>query len=130
MAPPFTVSMKPIEGSMVNKPRQLGTAWEGEIKNYLRTHGFPEADREDFSSPLGDIKGTPVTLEAKNCKSLTWGAWVIQVKKADAKTGRNMPVIVAKKRNANVKEAYFMTDLEHGVILMKALEICREKGLL
>ena len=115
---------------MVNKPRQKGTGWENEIKSYLLTHGFPLASREDFSSPLGDIRGTPVTLEAKNCQTITLGAWMTQVKKADVKTGRDMPVIVAKRRNANVKEAYFVTDLEHGAILMKALEICRERGLL
>ena len=115
---------------MVNKPRRTGTAWEGEVKSYLQSHGFPAAEREDFSSPLGDIRNTPVTLECKACASITLGPWMVQVKKSDAKTKRDMPVIVAKKRNANVKEAYFVTDLEHGAILMKALEICREKDLL
>jgi hypothetical protein len=123
-------AVKRTGGCMVNKPRRLGTAWEGEVKSYLQSHGFPEAEREDFSSPLGDIRHTPATLECKNCNSITLGPWMVQVKKSDAKTKRNLPIIVAKKRNAAAKEAYFITDLEHGAILMKALEICRERDLL
>ena len=91
---------------------------------------FPNVAREDFSSPLGDLRGLGVTCECKDRKSITLSDFMTQVKKSDAKTGRDMPVIVVKKRNANVKEAYFVTDLEHGAILMKALEICREKDLL
>ena len=115
---------------MVNRARQLGTGFENEVKNYLQTHGWPDADREDFSSPLGDIKGTPATIECKNRQDISLSEFMIQVKKSDAKTGRGLPLVVVKKRQANIKEAYFVTDLEHGVLLLKALEICKEKGLL
>lgn len=114
---------------MVNKPRQLGTAFENLVKGYLRENGFPEADREDFSSPLGDIKNTPSTLECKDRKSITLGAFLIQVKKSDEKTGRGMPVVVVKKKQANIKDAYFVTDLEHGALLLKALEIVKGLGI-
>lgn len=114
---------------MTNKPRQTGTREENRVRDYLKIT-FPSIEREDFSSPLGDLRGTYATIEVKDRKSITLSEFMTQVKKSDAKTGRNMPVVVVKKRNANVKDAYFVTDLEHGAILLKCLEICKERELI
>lgn len=107
----------------------MGTRFENQCVGYLLP-GFPDLAREDFSSPLGDLKGTVATIECKDRKSITLAAFMTQVKKSDAKTARNMPVVIVKKRQANIKDAYFVTDLEHGAVLLKALEICKQKGLL
>ncbi len=113
----------------MSKQRQQGTAYENLVRKYLQEQGFP-ADREDFSSPLGDIRGIEATIECKDRKSLTLGAFMIQVKKADEKTKWGMPIVVVKKRQANVKDSYFVTDLEHGAKLLLAWEICKEWRLL
>jgi len=56
--------------------------------------------------------------------------FLTQVKKSDAKTGHGMYVILSKKRMANVKDGYFLTDIEHGALLVKAYVMCVERGLL
>jgi len=56
--------------------------------------------------------------------------FLTQVKKSDAKTGHGMYVILSKKRMANVKDGYFLTDIEHGAILMRAYVTCVQRGLL
>lgn len=114
---------------MVNKPRQVGTAYENLCKEYLISQGLM-VEREDFSSPRGDLRGIPVTIECKARKSLDPALFLTQVFKSDARTGHGMPVVFSKRRQSNVKDSYFLTDLEHGVKLLKAWVYCVNNNLL
>lgn len=116
----------------MSKERALGTNFENLCRDYLNSSELFDGriSREDFSSPLGDLRGTCATIECKDRKSLTLSAFMAQVQKSDTKTGHGMPIVIAKKRNANIRDAYFLTDLEHGAILLRALELCRQNGLL
>src|SRR5260370_40029432 len=63
-------------GAGVNRNKARGTAFESAIRDYARTHGFPEAPRivPAGAKDLGDVvvcKGA--TAEAKNCTNLAVG---------------------------------------------------------
>lgn len=99
--------------------RQKGTTYENWCADYLGSHGLP-VTREEFSSPLGDLRGIPVTIECKARKAWEPSDWLAQVQRADARTGHGMYCVLAKKRQANVKDGYFLTTLEKGTILLRA----------
>lgn len=111
--------------------RQKGTTYENRVVAYLRERGFTEAEREAFSSPLGDIKGIPggVTAEAKNRASMSFADWMDQVKKSVAKTGHEMFCIFHNRRNHQTKDGYFTTSISCGVTLLKAWVYCKEHGI-
>jgi hypothetical protein len=116
----------------MSKQRTLGTDHENKVRDHLNAPELFDGriSREDFSSPLGDLKGTNATIECKNQGAFTPSAWLKQVNKSDLKTGWGMPVVIAKKRQANIKDAYFITDLEHGAQLLLAWEICQKRRLM
>jgi hypothetical protein len=113
----------------VSKTRRTGTDHENQTRDYLNANGFG-VEREAFSSPLGDLKGAPATIECKSHKHITLSDFLEQTKRSDARTGHDMPIVVVKRRQHNIKDAYFVTDLEHGARLLKAYQICIENGLL
>lgn len=113
----------------MSKQRAKGTRGENEVRDYLR-EWFPEVEREDFSSPLGDLKGTPATIEVKSRATIEPSTFLAQVNRADAKTGRGMPVVVCKRPRRPIAEAFAFTDLQHMARLLRAYQICLEKGLL
>jgi hypothetical protein len=114
---------------MTNAARIKGTSWENTCKDYLISQGL-WVEREDFSSPLGDLRGLPVTIECKARKSMDPAEFLTQVKKSDAKTKHGMYVVLSKKRMANVKDGYFLTDIEKGTLLLKAYCWAIERGFL
>lgn len=62
----------------MSRARAKGTAFETAIVNYLIAEGFPAVERRALAGHLdkGDIAGLPVAVEAKNCKTVSLGAWV------------------------------------------------------
>lgn len=59
--------------------KKKGSAWESAICLYLAGNGFPHVERRVLTGSLdrGDIAGIPgVVIEAKNCKTVTLGAWI------------------------------------------------------
>lgn len=114
----------------MSKSRDQGTYYENRIVAYLHKRGFTEAEREEFSSPLGDIKGLPgITAEVKNRATVTFADWITQVKKSVAKTGDRMFCIFHNRRNYQVKDGYFTTTTELGVTLLQAWAWCEAHGV-
>ena len=63
--------------------RQAGTKWETAICDYLRTQGWPHAERRAKTGALdkGDITGLPgVVIEAKNTAAFTLSTFVKEAK--------------------------------------------------
>lgn len=105
----------------MSKQRADGTEWESRCRDYLNSQGLHLA-REDFSSPLGDLKGAPLVIECKSGRSWSPGDWIAQAKKSLAKTGWRVFVILKKKPNCHVSEGYMITTIAHGATLLRAYE--------
>jgi len=104
----------------MNKARAKGTEFESAVTNYLIESGFEHAHRLPLGSPLGDVAGTPMTIEAKNHKEMALGTWVKQAENSSLKTGKRWAV-VHKRRGKNVSQAYVTMSLETFAELLKHL---------
>jgi hypothetical protein len=92
---------------MTNKSKQLGTAGETGVVRYLRTDGFPHAERRALagSYDLGDITGTPgVCWEVKSgkaaeaCTPSDLAEWVRQTVEEKANSRSDVAVLVTKRK--------------------------------
>lgn len=86
---------------MVNVPKQKGTAAETAVVSFLRTQGFPHAERLALQGgkDRGDITGIPgIVVEVKAEKEYTLSSWLkecrVEVDNAKADFG----FVVAKPR--------------------------------
>jgi hypothetical protein len=94
----------------MSKSRAKGTAYENLVRDFLKENGFPEAERESFSSALGDIANLPMTIECKSVAKMTLPIWLEQVGKSSAKTGKP-GVVVHKRIRKNVSQSYCTMEL-------------------
>ena len=94
----------------MSKTRAKGTAFEVDVVSFI-LKWFPDAKRTEFSSPLGDITGTPIVLECKNQKAMTLPAWLDQARKSGEKLGIPF-AIVHKRARANVSKTYVTMELD------------------
>jgi hypothetical protein len=94
----------------LSKSRAKGTAYENIVRDYLKENGFPEAERESFSSALGDIANMPMTIECKSVSRMTLPAWLTQVEKSSQKTGKP-GVVVHKRIRQTVSKSYCTMEL-------------------
>jgi Holliday junction resolvase len=95
--------------------RRKGTAWETQVVEFLKCHGFPYAERRALAgvNDRGDIAGVPgVMLECKNEKTVTLGAYADEVKTQAANAGASIGVAVVKRRNRGPGDAYVVMPLE------------------
>lgn len=79
---------------MVNKPKRKGTAAESAVVSFLRTQGFPHAERLALQGgkDRGDITGIPgIVVEVKAEQQYTLSSWLtecrIEVENAKADFG-------------------------------------------
>lgn len=118
---------------MGNRMKSLGTSHETAIKNWLREHGWPYADRKTQagSNDLGDLRlseRVPFVIEAKTAKSTTdrasLGTFIseleAEVKNANAEAG----AVIFKKRGTTDVGDYYAIMPVHMLnsILLKAYE--------
>jgi hypothetical protein len=104
----------------MSKARAKGSMFETEVTFYLNNNGQEHAHRNPLNSPLGDIGGTPMTIEAKNHKEMALGTWMKQAEESSILTSRP-PVVVHKRRGKNVSQAYVTMTLETFAELLKHL---------
>ncbi len=103
----------------MSQTRAKGTDWENRSRDYLQSRGI-NVTREEFSSPLGDLRGCPVVIECKARQKLELSVWIRQAQKSLAKTPWRLFVIIHKRQNHRTPDCYFTTTLEHGATLLKA----------
>ena len=100
-----------------------GPLFESQVVDYLRSHGFPWAERrvQGGSKDRGDVGGVPaVTLEVKNCARLEPAAWVDEAAVEAANAGTEVYAVVAKRRGkGDVGQSYVIMPLSVFVGLVR-----------
>lgn len=91
----------------MNKPKKIGTAAETAVARYLRTAGFPYAERRALTGAFdqGDITGTPgVCWEikggeaAKTASDAQIEAWLTETETERINARANIGVLVLQRR--------------------------------
>lgn len=86
---------------MVNKPKQKGTAAESAVVSFLRTAGFPYAERLALQGgkDRGDITGIPgVVIEVKAVQEYAFNQWLTEARVERDNAGADFGLVVAKPR--------------------------------
>lgn len=86
---------------MVNKPKQKGTAAESAVVSFLRTVGFPHAERLALQGgkDRGDITGIPgIVVEVKACQEYTFSSWLAEAEVERDNAKADFGFVVAKPR--------------------------------
>jgi hypothetical protein len=113
--------------------RRKGTGFELEIVNFLRTHGFPFAERAYGAGrpdDRGDIDGIPGwTLEAKNHKEFDLAGWCREALEESLNARTSWWAVIAKRRNRPVSDAYVVMPLEQFARLLAGESGVRRRPL-
>ncbi len=86
---------------MVNKPKIKGTAGESAVVAYLRTAGFPYAERLALQGgkDRGDITGIPgIVIEVKAVQEYSFNGWLREARDERDNAGADFGIVVAKPR--------------------------------
>ena len=100
--------------------KQAGTAWESAIRDYLRTRGWPHAERRARTGAhdQGDITGVVgVCIEAKNTNRIEPASFLDQAIEEGGHAGADIAVAWIKRRGR--------TSPEHGYVLMDGATFTR-----
>jgi hypothetical protein len=96
--------------------RRKGSTFERAIVDYLRTHGFPFAERTYGAGrpdDKGDIDGIAGwVLEAKNHKTIDLARWADEAAKEAQTCRSHLWAVIAKRRNRPVSDSYVVMSLE------------------
>lgn len=100
----------------MSKQRAKGTAAETAVVRYLRTHGFPHAERRALhgAHDLGDITGCgPLVLEVKNHSKHDLAGWANELEAEMDNARVDVGAVIAKRRGTtNVGEWYAIMPVE------------------
>lgn len=106
---------------MTNTNKARGTAFETAVVNYLREHGYPDAERRALHGKhdRGDLIGVPWAVECKNHSRLDLAGWVAQARAEAVNAGAPVGVVVHKARGRGVADSYVTLTLADFVRLME-----------
>lgn len=96
---------------MVNKSKIKGTAWESALVTYLLPW-WPHAERRALNGnqDRGDIAGLAgCVIEAKNCKTVSLGAWVDEAEVEKANDRADIAAVWHKRRGKTDPGSGFVT---------------------
>lgn len=113
---------------MTSKSKAKGSAWERAIVDYLRTVGWPFAERRLAGSAKdrGDIAGVVgVVVEAKNAARTDLAGWLDEADLERANDGAWLGVVWHKRRGkASAADGYVtMSGAQFTTLLARALDI-------
>lgn len=106
---------------MSNPSKAKGTKFEVDVVEYLRTHGFPHAERRALrgTNDAGDIAGVVgFTIEVKNHKALDLGNWCKQAAAEAVNAGGSRWAVVHKRRQHSTAEAFVTIPLHEFCALL------------
>lgn len=86
---------------MVNKAKNKGTAAESAVVSFLRTRGFPHAERLALQGgkDRGDITGIPgIVIEVKNTATYTFSSWLKEAMVEKDNANADFAFVAAKPR--------------------------------
>lgn len=110
---------------MANPNKEKGTRWEVALVSFFRGEGFSEVARirGRGARDEGDLGGfRHFVIEAKDHARPAWHDFVRQAKQEAKNAGKPFGVVIQKKRNAKVKEALVVMDLETFTSLLHHIE--------
>lgn len=103
--------------------RRKGSTAERAVVNYLRGHGFPNAERRGTGLPGADVAdlGPGLELEIKNHARIELAAWVDQLVDAMDDTDADMGAVIVKRRGTtDVADWYGVLPLHLLIDLLRA----------
>jgi hypothetical protein len=92
-----------------NPSKRKGSAFEREVVEFLRAHGFPYAERrvQRGVNDAGDVSGVVGwVLECKNCRAAELGPWLTEASREASNDGVSRFAVVHKRRQHGVAEAF------------------------
>lgn len=96
----------------MNRSKVKGTSWETAIVRYLVEQGWPHVERRTLAGvhDRGDIAGIPgVAIEAKNCKTMTLGAWIDEAETERTNAHADIGVVWHHRRGKSSPADGFVT---------------------
>lgn len=110
---------------MSNPSGRKGTYWETRLTNWLRTHGWPHAERRARAGicDKGDLTGLgSVVVECKNTKKITLAQFLDEAEVERQHAGAMFGVVCVPRRNHEVGKGYFIMSIEAGFHLLHLAE--------
>jgi hypothetical protein len=107
---------------MSNPNGRKGAMAETQAVDYLRENGFPEAERRvtNGAKDRGDIGGIANFVgEVKNEKTINLPEYLRELAVEIENAGAEFGACIVKRRNASVKDWYFVLTFEEGVAWMR-----------
>jgi hypothetical protein len=108
----------------MNRSKAKGTAWERRIVEHLRANGWPDAERRVLhgNTDLGDVVNgpAPLTIEAKNAKTVCLAEWVDEAIAEAANVGNgSIGVVMFPRRNHAIGKGYAVLRIDDLLDLVK-----------
>lgn len=102
--------------------KRKGSAFELDIVQYLKEHGFPYAERAyggGRPDDRGDINGiVGWTIEAKNRKEMDLAGWCSEAAGEATNAHSRFWAVIAKRRNRSIADAYVVISLAQFAALL------------
>ena len=99
---------------MTNRNKARGTGWEVRVRDFLRSHGHPNAERlpSEGSKDRGDIAGVPGwVVECKNHRALALAEWCDEAEKEAMAAHVYRWAVVFPRKSHQTRKAYCLIPL-------------------
>lgn len=100
---------------MTSPQKRKGSQFERDAVTYLRSNGFPYAERSYGAGrrlDVGDVDGVPGwTLELKNCRAIDLAGWIDEAERERIHGRRRFGAVIAKRRNKGTSQSYVVMTL-------------------
>lgn len=97
---------------MANPSKAKGTKAEVQVRDYLRAHGYPYAERipTEGAKDRGDIAGVSgVTIEVKAVREMSLSTWVDEARKEAANARTPVGVVWHKRRGTTDPSQWYVS---------------------
>ena len=101
-------------GSVVSKSKAKGTSWEVRVRDFLRLHGHPNAERlpSEGAKDRGDISGVPGwVVECKNHRAVDLAGWCDEAEKEAMAAHVYRWAVVFPRKAHQTRKAYAVIPL-------------------
>lgn len=101
---------------MASAAARKGSQFERDVVAYLRDQGFPYVERAYGAGrpdDVGDLDGIPGwCFELKNHQRIDLAGWIDEVHREQAQARAQFGVVVVKRRQRPIAQAYVVMELE------------------